>query len=54
MDKFNAWRVVNMMENALSNIENAVRSNSGTRIKETKQVLLALQRELQNEIERKT
>jgi len=52
MDKFNAWRLVNLMENEASKLENAVKANNGMLIKESKQILLSLQKQLQAEIEK--
>lgn len=52
MDKFNAWRLVNLMENEIGKLENALRANNGMQIKESKQILLSLQKQLQAEIEK--
>jgi hypothetical protein len=52
MDKFNAWRLVNLMENEIGKLENATKTNNGMQIKESKQILLSLQKQLQAEIEK--
>lgn len=52
IDKFNAWRLVNLMENELSKLETALKGSNGLQIKESKSMLLSLQKQLQAEIEK--
>ena len=51
-DKLNALRLVNLMEDEVSKLENAVKEKDTAKIRERKNNLLTFQKELQTELER--
>jgi len=50
MNTPNTLKIIGSMENVCSKLEQAVNSKDNKLIKETKELLLLLQRQLQNEI----
>ena len=50
-DKFNALRLVSLIENGLSKLEDAVKTRNTAKIRELKGSVLTFNKELQREIE---
>jgi len=50
-DKFNALRLVNLVENEISKLEDAVKTRNTAKIRELKGSVLTFYKELQREIE---
>jgi hypothetical protein len=51
-DKLNALRLINLMENEVFKLEDAVKEKDTVRIRERKNNILTFQKELQAELER--